>query len=111
MGTTRKHGGQQQGAQRRAEGTHGPRTQSQIARTAHTSTSDAGAIGPRYDEEEIQSHVRPGHNRMFEGRVQHDEADLNSEKTRLARDMERHDHEARGELGHRNVRSTGKRKS
>jgi hypothetical protein len=33
-----------------------------------------------------------GHDPDVEGRQQHDEAEKNSEKTRLARDVEHHDH-------------------
>ena len=33
-----------------------------------------------------------GKDRLFEGRQQHDEAEKNSEKTRLARDVARHHH-------------------
>ena len=65
-----------------------------------------------YDRFEISSHSHvEGKSRLFEDRQQHDEADKNSEKTRLARDIDRHDHDADTELQHRNVQSSAKRKS
>jgi hypothetical protein len=56
-------------------------------------TSDTQrSSGPRYDPDEIRKHDDVGKDRLFEDRQQHDEAEKNSEKTRLARDVERHDH-------------------
>lgn len=46
-----------------------------------------------HDPAEIAKHDDVGKDRLFEGREQHDEADKNSEKNRLARDVQRHDHE------------------
>jgi hypothetical protein len=62
---------------------------------AHTDTSTHGH--PGHDVEEISKHDTKGNDRMFEGREQHDEADLKSEKNRLAKDQARHDHPVEGE--------------
>ena len=50
----------------------------------------ASAAG--HDPAEIAKHDDAGKDRLFEGRQQHDEAEKNSEKTRLARDVARHHH-------------------
>ena len=47
----------------------------------------------QHDPSEIAKHDDVGKDRLFEGREQHDEADKNSEKNRLARDVDRHGHE------------------
>lgn len=52
---------------------------------------------PGHDAEEISKHDDKGKDRMFEGREQHDEADMKSEKNRLAKDQARHDHPTEGE--------------
>ena len=52
------------------------------------------ASGPSHDPAKIRKHDDTGKDRLFEGREQHDEADRNSEKTRLARDVDRHNHKA-----------------
>jgi hypothetical protein len=78
----------QKGAQRHAEGQHGPKAhrafmdqlkagEEREARTDDRTTHDSGA----------------GKHRLFEGRVQHDEADRNSEKNRLDRDISEHGHD------------------
>jgi hypothetical protein len=46
-----------------------------------------------YDPSEIAKHDDVGKDRLFENREQHDEADKNSEKNRLAKDVDRHGHE------------------
>lgn len=52
---------------------------------------------PGHDPEEISKHDDKGKDRMFEGREQHDQADMKSEKNRLAKDLARHDHPVDGE--------------
>ena len=47
-----------------------------------------------HDEAEIRKHDDAGKDRLFEGRQQHDEAEKNSEKSRLGKDMDRHNHDA-----------------
>ncbi len=39
-----------------------------------------------------ESHAEAGKHRLFEQREQHDDADVASEKTRLSRDIDAHDH-------------------
>jgi len=48
----------------------------------------------RFDADEVRKHDNLGRDRLFEGRQQHDEADKNQEKKRLARDIQRHHHDA-----------------
>ena len=45
-----------------------------------------------WSADEVRKHDDTGRDRLFEGREQHDEADLNSEKNRLSRDINEHDH-------------------
>ncbi len=47
----------------------------------------------RYDADEVRKHDDVGRDRLFEGREQHDEADKNSDKLRLSRDIQRHGHD------------------
>ena len=47
-----------------------------------------------FDADEVRKHDDVGRDRLFEGREQHDEADKNQEKNRLARDIQRHKHDA-----------------
>jgi hypothetical protein len=47
---------------------------------------------PTHDPEQISKHDDKGKDRMFQGREQHDEADLKSEKNRLAKEKAGHDH-------------------
>jgi hypothetical protein len=54
-----------------------------------------GRAGHRGDETGKQ-HDK-GNDRMFEGREQHDDADMRSEKNRLAKDETRHDHATEAE--------------
>lgn len=50
-----------------------------------------------HDADAVAKHDDKGKDRMFEGREQHDQADMKSEKNRLAKDLARHDHPAEGE--------------
>ena len=47
---------------------------------------------PTHDPEHIKEHSDKGKDRLFEGREQHDPAEKNSEKSRLAKDVDRHHH-------------------
>jgi hypothetical protein len=76
-------------------------------RTSDTQRSS----GPRYDPAEIRQHDDVGKDRLFEGRQQHDEAEKNSEKTRLARDVERHDHPVDDDVADSGSGASAKRKS
>ena len=64
-----------------------------------------------HDPAEIAQHDDVGKDRLFEGREQHDEAEKNSEKTRLARDVQRHDHDVDEQVSDSGTSHTGKRKS
>jgi hypothetical protein len=64
-----------------------------------------------HDPEEIARHDDPARDRLFAGREQHDEAEKNSEKTRLARDVARHDHDVDEQVSDSGTSHTGKRKS
>ncbi len=48
--------------------------------------------GAGHDPAKIAKHDDSGKDRLFEGRQQHDDAEKNSEKSRLAKDVQRHDH-------------------
>ena len=52
---------------------------------------------PGHDADEVSKHDDKGKDRMFEGREQHDDADMKSEKNRLAKDQARHNHPVEGE--------------
>ena len=47
-----------------------------------------------HDPEEIRKHDDVGKDRLFEGRIQHDEADKESNRNRLEKDVARHHHPA-----------------
>jgi len=67
--------------------------------------------GPGHDPAEIRKHDDVGKDRLFEGRQQHDEAEKNSEKTRLARDVDRHDHPVDDDVADSGAAASAKRKS
>lgn len=122
MGVTRRTGGQQKGAQDHSEGQHGDKTLKRIADSnkhparnetdggAAPSHLEENARGPEYTPDAIRAHAPPSKTHLF-ARTQHDEADLNSEKTRLAKDSERHDHIAHDEWSEKSARASAKRKS
>jgi hypothetical protein len=64
----------------------------QLAQVADAQDANDDATGPGHDPEEIRKHNDLGKDRLFEGREQHDDAEKASEKTRLAKDVARHDH-------------------
>ena len=111
MGKNKANKGIQQGAIDHAPSQHGDKTISRIAEISQTSNAAEARTGPQHDPSEIQEHQPKGKNRLFEDRQQHDDADKNSEKTRLARDIDRHDHGPDTELHHRDVQSSAKRKN
>jgi len=80
--------GHQKGAQRHAEGQQGPKTTKRQIEQLESGPSGRGGETERQDAQ----HPTDGKHRLFEQREQHDEADLNSEKNRLGRDIESHDH-------------------
>lgn len=94
MSKNKKNGGKQAPAQQHAEGQHGRKT-IEFLRQQHVKQSGSASAdkGPRYEPGEIRKHDTPGKDRLFADRQQHDDAEKLSEKTRLARDMDRHGHE------------------
>lgn len=74
-------------------------------------TSDTQhSSGPRHDPEKIARHDDEGKDRLFEGRQQHDDAEKASEKTRLARDVARHDHPVDTNVADSGTQAGAKRK-
>lgn len=65
----------------------------QAAEAAKTAdeTSHAHA-GSSHDPKKIERHDDHGKDRLFEHREQHDDAEKQSEKSRLAKDVAKHDH-------------------
>ena len=78
------------------------------AAEAHDAQRPAGA---GHDPAEIAKHDDAGKDRLFEGRQQHDEAEKNSEKTRLARDVQHHKHGADHDVADKDAGANAKRKS
>jgi len=72
--------------------------------------TDDRSTGRHHDPAEVAKHDDAGKDRLFEGREQHDEADKNSEKTRLARDVQRHRHEVDAQEGDSGSAHGAKRK-
>jgi hypothetical protein len=82
--------GVQKGPQDHAEGQHGAKTRSKILEQLHSRNGN-GAVDPNQNGLEPSkdlAHHNAAH-RLFEERQQHDEAEKNSEKTRLNREIER----------------------
>lgn len=48
--------------------------------------------GPGHDAEKISRHDDVGKDRLFEGREQRDDAEMQSEKNRRAKDEDKHNH-------------------
>jgi hypothetical protein len=113
MGKNRDNDGVQQGATDHAPSQQGDKTRSRQAEIANTpaDVNAAGVSPQRNSSEEVRRHDTAGRDRLFEDRQQHDEAEKNSEKTRAARDIDRHGHEPEDELSHRNRVSKAKRKN
>lgn len=84
--------GNQKGAQRHAEGQQGPKTTARQQEQLHS--GEHGERGERGETaRQDAQHPADGKHRLFEQREQHDEADHNSEKARLSRDIQAHDHD------------------
>ncbi len=64
-------------------------TDADASEKANTSHAHAG-----HDPEKIRKHDDAGKDRLFEGRIQHDDADKESNRNRLEKDAERHHHGA-----------------
>ena len=69
------------------EGRHGDKTHARLIEQLHSGPSEEPAEEQRAARHEQSAHE--GKRRLVEDREQHDEADRNSEKNRLARDLER----------------------
>ena len=82
-----------------------------------TSEQEAAAGGQSgqgrqgHDPAEIRKHDDKGKDRLFEGREQHDEGEKNSEKNRLARDVDRHNHPVDEDVADSGSGPSAKRKS
>jgi hypothetical protein len=82
--------GIQKGPQDHAEGQHGSKTHSKFLeqlKNGNGATPEASANGVEPSQKN-PAHHNAAH-RLFEQRQQHDEAEKNSEKTRLNREVER----------------------
>lgn len=91
MGKNKDNAGRQQGALDHAPSQQGEKTRARQKEIAQ-SGSGRDDTGPQHNPDEIRAHNDTGKDRLFEDRQQHDEAEKNSEKTRLSRDIERHNH-------------------
>ncbi|MGI8546248.1 MAG: hypothetical protein ACR2M1_02775, partial [Gemmatimonadaceae bacterium] len=128
MGITKRNGGEQKGAQDHGEGQHGDKTRDAIAaawnhpgidetaggaNVAHNPEGDENGSRPTQQEvsEETHVHAPPSGSHLVSGRTQHDDADLNSEKTRQVKDAEKHKHIAGDEWSQKSARASAKRKS
>jgi hypothetical protein len=67
--------------------------------------------GAGHDPKEIAKHNDSGKDRLFEGREQHDEAEKNSEKSRLAKDVAEHNHGVDDDIADAGSDASAKRKS
>ena len=76
-----------------------------------TDTRHSSGSGPGHDPARIRQHDDVGKDRLFEDRQQHDDAEKNSEKTRLAKDVARHDHVVDDDVAASGSRASAKRKS
>jgi hypothetical protein len=83
----------------------------EAANEAGEKTEKQQAAGPGHDPAEIRKHDDAGKDRLFEGRQQHDEAEKNSEKGRLAKDVARHDHAVDDDEADAGTPASAKRKS
>lgn len=111
VGKNKENGGRQQGPTDHAPGQHGRKTINRLEEIAHSGKGADAEKGPKHDPEKIAAHDDPGRDRLFEDRQQHDEADKNSEKTRFARDVERHHHDRDNPRLKQSKESIAKRKS
>lgn len=65
------------------------------AEKANESAADAKTRAG-HDEAKVRRHDDAGKDRLFDGRVQHDDADKASDRNRLEKDLARHDHPVDG---------------
>ena len=84
--------GIQKGPQDHAEGQHGSKTHSKFIEQLHSHANGGQVAGDEPSSSDSRPHHLAKHNstpRLFGDRQQHDEAEKNSEKTRLHRELER----------------------
>lgn len=81
----------QKGAQQHAQGMHGPKSRAHLIDQLQSGTQ--GEEGDARSARDATSHGEPGKHRLFEQREQHDEADQNSERNRLEKDIQDHGHD------------------
>lgn len=93
MSKNRKNRGEQAPAQQHAERQHGGKTVDFLRKQHAQQSGSAAESGPSHDPDDIREHDTTGKDRLFEDREQHDDAEKLSEKTRLARDDDRHGHD------------------
>lgn len=88
---SKNHHGDQNGPQQHAEGQHGPKTAASIAKgnRGQQDVSSEPPAEPRLQIGPLGVQPDNGRHRLNEDREQHDEADKNSDKLRLIREMER----------------------
>lgn len=88
-----KKDGRQKGPQQHAEGAHGHKTHQRFIEQLHEGAPrEEKQPGHAKHREQDATHSKAGKHRLFENRQQHSEPEKNSEKTRLSRDIDRHDH-------------------
>lgn len=86
----------------------------QSAEAANESGQSDGTMdssGAGHDPQEIAKHNDAGKDRLFEGREQHDEAEKNSEKSRLAKDVAEHHHGVDDDIADAGSDASAKRKT
>jgi hypothetical protein len=77
------------------QGAESANESTQTTDTQHSSGLSSGhASGQGHDAKKISQHDDEGKDRLFEHREQHDDAEKQSEKSRLAKDVARHHHDA-----------------
>lgn len=84
--------GQQKGAQQHGQGMHGPKSRAHLVDQLESGRGDDRDAGDARVASDRSPHDEPGKHRLFEQREQRDEAERNSEKNRLEKDIQDHDH-------------------
>ena len=109
MANDKESDGNQQGTVNRSATQRGDKTRAQQAKTAQSGErEEKGQRGPNHDPADIREHNVGGKDRLFEGRQQHDDAEKESERTRLSRDINKHKHESGDNDANREPDVTGK---
>ena len=98
----------QQGGQTHAEGQHGAKTREALLQQLN---ANGERTGDREQEARDAVAMREGKHKIHEDREQHDEAEKNSEKNRLARDVDRHNHSVDDDVADSGSGPSAKRKS